>query len=136
MIDGLIINHWRLFRERLPPDKRYARAWSKLYIRDRIGIGTPTHIAGDDMAIAENSLDYRDMSQTARALHAWLQVDDGSYNGRTRDVPAILISARCPLPGVSLRVPGYKCAVKLVIALIGPPGAGGIREDIDPRIRT
>jgi hypothetical protein len=51
-------------------------------------------------------------------------------------MPAKLIGAVCPLPGVGLRVPGHKYAVKLVITLIGPPGAGGVGEDIDPRIRT
>ena len=126
----------RLPCEWLAPDKRYAGAGSKLYIRDRIGIGAPTHIAGDDVAVAEDSFDNRDMSQAACALYTRLQIDDGSNNGRTGDMPAVLVRASCPLPGVGLRVPGYEYTVKLVVTLIGPPGAGGIREDIDSRIRA
>jgi len=108
---------------RLLPEKRHAGAWGKLYICDRRWIGAPVHIAGDNVAVAENPLDNRDMSQTARALHSWLQVDDSSYNRGAGDVPAVLVGAVCPLPGVGLRVPGYKYAVKLVVTLIGPPGA-------------
>ncbi len=91
-----------LLSARLLPEKRHAGACGKLYIRDGRGIGAPTHIAGDDVAIAENSLDNPGMSQAARALYAWLQVDDGPCNGRTGDVPAVLVGAVCPLPGVSL----------------------------------
>ena len=132
----LLVSRTTLLCVRLLPDKRHAGAWSKLYIRDRRGIGAPTHIAGDDVAVAENPLNNRDMSQAARALHSRLQVDDGSYNGRAGDMPAILVGAICPLPGVGLRVPGHKYAVKLVVTLIGPPGAGGVGEDIDAWIRA
>src|SRR5579859_7283599 len=74
------------------------------------------------------------MPQVARALYAWLQVDDGPRHGRTGDVPAILVGAICPLPGVGLRMPGNKYAMKLVVTLIGPPSAGWIGEDVDPWI--
>jgi len=41
-----------------------------------------------------------------------------------------LISASDPLPGVRLGSPGDKDSMELEIALIGPPGAGSVREDV------
>jgi len=75
------------------------------------------------------------MPQPGRALHSWLQVNDGSYHRSAGDMPAKLIGAICPLPGVGLRVPRHKCSVKLVVTLIGPPGAGAIGKYIDTRRR-
>src|SRR6202035_3823630 len=112
-MDGPIINYGRFIRIhansivlwRLLPDKRHSRSGRELNVCDLIGIGTPAHIAGDDVAVAENPLDNRDMPQATGALHSWLQIDDGTHNGRTGDMPAKLIGAVCPLPGVGLRVP-------------------------------
>ena len=116
------------------PEKCHAGAGGELYVRDGSGICSPARVAGNDMTVAENFFDNGDMTQITRALYAWLQVNDSPQHGRAGDMPAVLVGAVCPLPGVGLRVPGYKYAMKLVVTLIGPPGAGWIWEDIDPWI--
>jgi hypothetical protein len=111
-------------------DERYAGARSELNISDLPGMRAPGHITGNDMAIAQNLLDHRHVPRSICALHARLQIDDRAYHRLAGDVPAILVGARRPLPGIGLGVPGHKYPVQLVVALIGPPGAGSMGENV------
>src|SRR6266496_255504 len=45
-------------------------------------------------------------------------------------MPAKLIRASCPLPGIRLRPPWHKYAMKLEVTLIGPPRTLSIGENI------
>jgi hypothetical protein len=45
-------------------------------------------------------------------------------------MPAKLIRASCPLPGIGLRPPWHKYAMKLEVTLIGPPRTLPIGENI------
>src|SRR5258707_15613048 len=106
-----------------------------MYISDRIGIPSPTRIARDHTSITKNLFYYRDMTHTISSLYPRLKIDNGSNAGYAGDMPAILVGPSCPLPCIGLCSPRDICAMQLIVALIGPPRTGGIREPVVSTVR-
>ena len=109
-------------------DKGDAGAGGKLDIGNLPVVGTPVHITGDEMPIAEDALHHGHMPKAISTLHPWLKVYNISWGGRAGDVPVVIVGARRPGPGIRICGPRHIDAVQLMEALIGPPCTLSIGE--------
>src|SRR6202022_510897 len=89
----------------------------------------------DHTSITKNLFYYRNMTHTISSLYPRLKIDNGSNAGYAGDMPAILVSPSRPLPRIGLCSPRDVCTVQLIVALIGPPRTGRIREPVVSAVR-
>ena len=72
---------WIAPLQELKADEGNPWAGSKLDVRDLPVVDAPVHIAGDDMAIAEDTLHNRYVSKPVGSLHVRLQIYNSSCCG-------------------------------------------------------
>src|SRR6266567_4832218 len=106
-----------------------------MYVGDLSRVSSPTHVARDHTSVTKDLFYYRNMPQTIGALYPWLKINNGSNAWLGRDLPAKLVGTRCPFPGIGLCSPWHIHSVQLIVALIGPPCTGWIREPVGSSAR-
>src|SRR5579875_1356736 len=111
-------------------DKCDAGAGRKLDGCHLLRVYTPVHVTGDHISIAEYLLDDSDVAERGRPFHVGLQVDDVTDMWSAGYLPAKVQRTRRPLPGVRIRRPGDVDAMKLIVALVCPPGTLPVWEII------